>query len=404
MKFLHAADIHLDSPPAGVARAGAVPAHVRHDATRRAFSALVDLARREQVDFVLIAGDLYDSEQRDFGTALFFAREMARLVPIPCVMIRGNHDAQSQITKSFQPPPNVRVLSSRRAETVLLDGVAIHGRSFPDRAVAEDFASAYPARVPGRFNVGLLHTSLEGAEGHDTYAPCSVETLRALGYDYWALGHIHTRRIVERSPSIVFPGNIQGRNPREVGARGCMIVTAEGGAVTDIVFHAVDVMRWAAVRVGLDGVEDRAALAGRVRERMDETRAAADGRPVLVRVFLEGATGLHGSLLADPSGIEGECRLAAETAGGEVHVERVVIETRQKAESVADVLALASLEPAFRASFEEEGLVERLLEETRRLRSALPGDVADAVPADRDGLERMLDEAWALVGGAFGAP
>ena len=404
MKFLHAADIHLDSPPAGVARAGAVPPHVRHDATRRAFAAMVDLARREQVAFVLIAGDLYDSEQRDFGTALFFAREMARLAPIPCVMIRGNHDAQSQITKSFQPPPNVQALSSRRAETVLLDGVAIHGRSFPDRAVPEDFASAYPARVPGRFNIGLLHTSLEGAEGHDTYAPCSVETLRALGYDYWALGHIHTRRIVEQAPPIVFPGNIQGRNPREVGARGCMIVTADGGAVTDIAFHALDVMRWAVVRVGLDGAGDRAAMAELVRARMSEARHAAEGRPVLVRVVLEGATGLHGSLLADPAGAEAECRLAAEAAGGEVHVERVMVETRGAVKAVADVLALASLEPAFRASFGEEGLVERLLEETRRLRSALPGDVADAVPADRDGLELLLDEAWALVGGAFGAP
>ena len=161
MKFLHAADVHLDSPPSGAARGG-VPRHVRHDATRGAFKALVSLALAERVDLVLIAGDLYDNDQRDFGTALFFAREMGRLAPIPCVMIRGNHDAAAVITRHLQPPPNVRILSERQVETVLPDGldVAIHGRSFPKRAVPEDLAATYPAPVPGRFNIGLLHTSL----------------------------------------------------------------------------------------------------------------------------------------------------------------------------------------------------------------------------------------------------
>ncbi len=226
MKFLHAADIHLDSPLAGLNRRSDMPDAVIGHCTRRAFAAMIDLALAEDVAFVIIAGDLYDGDWRDFSTGLFFAEQMQRLGR-PCFLLRGNHDARSVITRNLTPPGNVREFSSRACETIELPGlrVALHGRSFPDRAVTEDFSAAYRQPVPGMLNIGVLHTSADDPGEHETYAPCRVADLALKGYDYWALGHIHARRVLSERPWIVFPGNPQGRHPKEPGPKGCTLVT-----------------------------------------------------------------------------------------------------------------------------------------------------------------------------------
>ena len=147
-------------------------------ATRRATSALVDLALEEQIDFLVIAGDVYDGDWEDIGTGLFFNRQMSRLneAGIRVYLIRGNHDAKSVITRTLAYPPNVHEFSTARAETILHDGleVALHGRGFPARQLNENIVPDYPAATPGKFNIGLLHTSLAGSAEHDTYAPCSI--------------------------------------------------------------------------------------------------------------------------------------------------------------------------------------------------------------------------------------
>ena len=101
MKFLHAADIHLDSPLAGLLARDDLPNAVIHHCTRRAFAAMIDLAREEDVAFVVIAGDLYDGDWKDFSTGLFFAEQMRRLGRL-CFLLRGNHDARSLITRRNQ--------------------------------------------------------------------------------------------------------------------------------------------------------------------------------------------------------------------------------------------------------------------------------------------------------------
>ena len=281
MKFIHAADIHLDSPLAGLMRRDDVPGHVTHDATRRAFTNLIDLAITENVAFVLIAGDLYDSNWRDFNTGLFFAREMRRL-DRPCILIRGNHDASAVLTRHLHPPPNVTVLSARKVETCVLEahGVAIHGQSFPSRAVTEDLSAAYPPPRAGLFNIGLLHTSAEDPGEHETYAPCRVESLAVKGYDYWALGHIHARRTLHERPWIVFPGNIQGRHVRESGAKGCALVEVRHGRVESVEHRATDVLRWAQIAVDLDGAATAEEIALRLRFALSEAQDAAEGRPL----------------------------------------------------------------------------------------------------------------------------
>lgn len=235
MKFLHAADIHLDSPLTGLRAREDLPDAVIRHCTRRAFTAMIDLARAEDVAFVVIAGDLYDGDWKDFSTGLFFAEEMRRLGR-PCFLLRGNHDARSLITRNLALPPNVREFSSRTCETISLPelGVALHGHSFLNRAVPEDLSVRYPAPSQGMLNIGVLHTSAEDPGDHETYAPCRVANLTLKRYDYWALGHIHARRVLAERPWIVFPGNLQGRHSRETGPKGCTLVTIEDREVVAV--------------------------------------------------------------------------------------------------------------------------------------------------------------------------
>src|SRR6185312_5708311 len=211
-KFLPAADIHLDSPLRGLDRYEGCPSEEIRGATRRALDNMVRLAVEEKVAFVLIAGDVYDGDWKDHNTGLWFVRRMAELRDsgIRVFLIRGNHDAKNRMTRDLRLPDNVTSLDVNRPQTCHLDDVpvAIHGQGFASQAVTDDLAANYPAADPGCFNVGMLHTSVHGREGHDRYAPCTVEALRAKNYGYWALGHVHTREVLDaREGPIVFPGN-----------------------------------------------------------------------------------------------------------------------------------------------------------------------------------------------------
>ena len=187
MKFIHAADLHIDSPLRGLDSYEGAPVDRLRIANRSALERLVDRALDEQVNFVIFAGDIYDRDWHDFRTGLFFREQMVRLnrADIRVFIVQGNHDAQGVISRQLVLPENVTVFSSRAAQTVKIDelSVAVHGRSFPERAVDEDLVPAYPEPVLGFFNVGILHTSLSGRPGHDTYAPTSVATLESKGYD-----------------------------------------------------------------------------------------------------------------------------------------------------------------------------------------------------------------------------
>ncbi len=332
-RFLHAADIHLDSPLRGLERYDEAMAEEVRGAPRRALENLVGLAIDEEVAFVLIAGDLYDGDWRDYNTGIFFVRQMRRLegAGIPVHLVSGNHDAASRITKRLRLPENVVHYSDRKPETRLLSdlGVAIHGQSFAGREVREDLSAGYPPPEPGRFNIGLLHTSLDGRPGHDVYAPCKVTDLCSKGYDYWALGHVHEREVISRDPWIVFPGNIQGRHARELGARGCSLVTVEGGEVRDVEHRPLDVVRWARVEVDLSELASAEESIDRVREELERVSAEVEGRMLAARIVLGGRSAAHEALARDPERWIHEYREQATViAGPGVWVERVLFETR----------------------------------------------------------------------------
>ncbi len=315
--FLHAADIHLDSPLKGLERYENAPVGRIRGATRRAFTRLIDLAIEKSVDFVLIAGDLYDGDWRDYNTGLYLVRELNRLRDhkIPVFVIAGNHDAANKMTRALTLPDNVKLLAHDRPETAMLKDldVAIHGQSFAKAAVTENLAAAYPAPVSGCVNIGLLHTGLGGADGHERYAPCTLEELRLRGYDYWALGHIHLRQVPCQDPPVVFAGNVQGRHIREAGPKGCLIVTVNSDRSFDPVFHRLDQVRWERGRVEVSELDTESDLLGRTAEMLDRLLADEPDPDVLltVRVILSGTSTLHGRLNADPDRFVNEVRSLA---------------------------------------------------------------------------------------------
>jgi len=295
LKFLHAADVHLDSPLRGLERYEGAPVDALRNATRRALENLVNLALDESVRLVLIAGDLYDGDWRDYNTGLFFAKQMGRLreAEIPVLLVAGNHDAQSRMTRSLRMPDNVVWFAVDAPETKTLDslGVAVHGQGYARPAISEDLSAQFPRPRSGVLNIGLLHTALAGHPGHEPYAPCQLDALRAKGYDYWALGHVHAREVVCADPWIGFPGNIQGRLIRETGPKGAYVVArSETGHLT-AEFRALDVVRWHDCRVAAEAGTDAADMLGAVEAAFGKVLAESAGLPSAVRVTVAGAVG-----------------------------------------------------------------------------------------------------------------
>jgi len=401
MKFLHAADLHLGSALPGFRgrSPGAVPAEV--DAPLRAFDNMLELAERQGVDFLVIAGDLYDGEWKDFSTGLYVADRLRRWGK-PCFLLRGNHDAASIIPHRLKLPENIREFGSDRCETVKIEGlgVALHGHSFPNRAVPQDLSAAYCPRSEGMFNIGVLHTSAEGAEGHDTYAPCTVAQLAARGYEYWALGHVHQRReLLRAGPWIVFPGNTQGRHAKETGPKGCSVVTVRDGRVAEVRHHDLDVVRWARVAVDLTGagfldVHDRLERA--LGPALDEAGA---GRALAARIEVVGETEAHARLRDDAENLLREALQTAVNIGRQLWVERLAVRTapRREDDAAEPVAELGELRRRFFESLPEaEG---ELLAELRRLRGEVPHPAREdlAVPEDAAALAELAADAWALV-------
>jgi DNA repair exonuclease SbcCD nuclease subunit len=327
-KFIHAADVHLDSPLRGLSRYESAPAEAIRDACRRAFENLVDLAIEEKVAFVLLAGDLYDGDWKDYSTGIFLSKQMGRLGQhkIAVFAVAGNHDAANRITKALDNPANMTILSSRAVETIKLDEltVAIHGQSFATQNVDENLAAGFAVAEKGLFNIGILHTSLDGREGHAVYAPCSLDDLRSKGYQYWALGHVHQQELVLNDPWIVFPGCLQGRHIRETGAKGCILVTVEDGAVSNVSSVPLDVLRWVRCGVDLTDVAEMREVLERSRKAIMNEQTSAEGRPMAMRIRFEGATRISDELAAYPERFEQQIKaLGAEINADNLWIERV---------------------------------------------------------------------------------
>ncbi len=362
MKIVHAADIHLDSPLRGLKRHddSGMRDQIRN-ATRNAFENLVDLCIKENARLLLIAGDLYDGDWRDYNTALFFAKQIGKLcneAGIVTILVRGNHDAENPLaTKSklsgtgiganhsFRLNDKFIELRTDQPETRIIEhlGVAVHGQSFGTKAVTQDLASKYPNAIGDLFNIGLLHTSVSGHEGHENYAPCKLQTLIDKGYDYWALGHVHKRMELNKDPWIVFPGNLQGRHVRETGEKGATVITVEDGRVKDVAHRTLDAVRWAQCSMDIGQAGNADDVVERTRDMLAAELKKAGDRPLAARVILSGSGKAHAQLAADPEVWGQRIWENALTLPGEgVWIEKIKVKTR----AAVDVHALMQQQSA----------------------------------------------------------
>jgi DNA repair exonuclease SbcCD nuclease subunit len=393
-KFLHAADLHLDSPLLGLAGKSAEFAVRLEQASRAAFDNLIDLAIAEGCRFVVLAGDIFDGNLRHMPTGLFFLSRMRRLedAGIAVFLVAGNHDAENEFASKLALSGNVWLFDRKAAETRRLDdvGAAIHGQSFRERAVTDNIARNYPRPDEGYFNIGVLHTACAGSEGeHAVYAPCTLEQLVNHGYDYWALGHVHNRAVLSEYPHVVYPGNLQGRHARETGPKGATLVTVTDGRVETAEHRDLDVVRWASATVDIGDLSGRSAILERISTNLTIEAVLAGARPLALRLKLVGATPDHGALLLDRGALRDDIEAVCATLPFDIWLEKLVVATQP-------AVALDPLDPTIAGRLGEE--IRRLGASTT-LQSALDDalkEIRAKMPAAAgvDGLlERLRAEA-----------
>jgi len=417
-RFIHAADIHLDSPLRGLESYEDAPVDEIRNATRRAFDNLVALAIEEEVRFVLLSGDLYDGDWKDYNTGLFFTERMGRLKRngIQVFMVSGNHDAASRISPHLHLPDNVTVLSTRKPQTILLNdiGTAIHGQGYTSRAITHNLAQHYPQYHPGYFNIGLLHTSLNGREGHEPYAPCSLDDLKSKGYDYWALGHIHQREEISRDPWILFPGNLQGRHIRESGSKGASLITVENGHVANVTHHNLDVLRFNRVTVDLSHYSTIDAVHDPVREALETAQTQADERILAVRLELTGESPLHTHLLSHAARLTESFR-SLTTGLGDMWLEKVLFKTCSKdpfltiPEEMTPLREIMAAVDAVKWDPNEEPEPLSLqIQDIADLKNKLPPDLLGGddplFPNHSEGISELLNDVKALLSARLSRP
>lgn len=303
-RFLHTGDLHLDSPFAGLT--GLAPTAVASAlrfATLESWDRIVDLAIREQVDFAVVAGDVFENANRTLLAQVRFRDGLARLAErgIPSFVVTGNHDPLSGWEAAIGWPEMAHRFAADEVGScpVLRDGreiCRVSGISYAVNAVTENLASRFRRAADAPYSVGLLHANVGGQPGHQLYAPCTLADLRATGIDYWALGHVHKPGVLSAwQPTVVYCGNPQGRDPGEAEPRGCWIVDVDAARRATPTFHAADAVRWRMLELSIDGIESEETLIDAVVDAVDTARAEA-GRSIVARVTLVGRGPRHASL------------------------------------------------------------------------------------------------------------
>lgn len=395
MRFVHAADLHLDSPLRSIALRDPELGTRLHLASRGVLGRIVDTAISRKADALVLAGDVFDRAEPDLAARSYLTAELARLARkgIPTIVIRGNHDALMDLERHGSLGADVHLLDRDRP-TVTIRGVDFHGLSFEAPHAHESALPRYPAPSPGRRNVGLMHTSLDGAPGHDPYAPCGIGNLMGHGFDYWALGHIHSRsQRVGDDCWVVMPGIPQGRHAREPGLGSVTLVTL--GEITEVEEVPVARLAFEPVEIDLLGLHDGAARVDAAAEALG--RAARAGVDVALRVTLSGDGAA--AWADDP---RGHLAPVAESIEG-VYLESVRLGgiDRPEANPLADSLLRRMREEAAKPGFREAARAD-----LEALRAALPAEVQGAIDGllSEEGIEALLNdgmaEVMARVGGA----
>ena len=396
-RFVHTADVHLDSPLKTLALKDAEAAEVIANATRQAFINTIDLCIEERVDALLIAGDLYDGELKSMKTAVFFTREMHRLTDagIWGFIVRGNHDAASRITKHLQLPKGVHVFSGR-ADPVSIDalGVVVHGISFAKPHVPESLLAKYSAPVDGVINVGLLHTSLAGSSEHDVYAPCSIQQLKDQGYDYWAIGHIHQRTVHADAPhTIVMPGIMQGRHINEAGPKSVTLVEVQDNRKIQIEERITSIAQFERIQLDVTGIQAWDDLIRQIELALNSAARNIQATSLIARLQLSGSSSLSARLLRDRDVLAEEVRMAAQrTASVFIEDIKINVEPQRSAEtrSLADPVSILRQMLAQEEVDQSTAMTDALALATQ-LQNDLPPAIRDILGDDQAQMRKIIE-------------
>ena len=399
-RFVHAADIHLDSPLRSLALRDPDLADLIGNATRRAFVTLVDLCLDEQVDALLQASDLHDGDQSSMKTARFLAEQIRRLheAGIRVFVIRGNHDAMSRITKELTFPDSVKVFGGR-AEAISIERangdfpIAIHGLSFAQPHAPESLLPRYGAPMEGAVNIGIMHTSLAGAAGHDLYAPCNIADLQTAGFHYWALGHIHKRSVVSGRCSIVMPGMPQGRDINEAGAKSVTLVTIADDRSVHMEEHVTSIAQFERVAVEVNGIADWREMVGVITKALERAREEAVSEHLVARLRITGTTPLAWRIRRDLDLLKTEADDRA-SAVGRCWVEKVEVDrtapgmaASSAGDPVAELRRLIDADVVQSDAYQAEAA--RIADE---LRSQLPLECRSILGSDDESFQAAVAE------------
>ncbi len=304
VRFVHAADLHLDSPFKGLRELSPEIAQTLYTATFDAYDNIINLCLEERVDAFLVAGDVFDSADRSLRAQTKFTEGLQRLdqAGIRSFVCHGNHDPLDGWEAGIPLPPGCHRFGEEVEGAPVFpnepDRAVVYGISYPRREVRESLVPKFPEVVPGSFSIGLMHANVGNNTAHDPYAPCSIEDLEPIGMDYWALGHVHTREILRHSnPAVVYPGNPQGRAPNERGARGIYLVDVDDAGQVDFSFRAVDLVRWESTQIDIGDLETDQALLDAIEQKMLALNGEAEGRSLVVKLELVGNGPVYDSLI-----------------------------------------------------------------------------------------------------------
>ena len=403
-RFVHTADIHLDSPLRSLALRDPALADLIGNATRKAFIGVVDLCLNEQVDALLLSGDLYDGEQTSMKTARFLADQVRKLheANIKVFVIRGNHDAMSRITRELTFPEPVKIFGGR-ADVVQVERergalpIVIHGISFAQPNAPQSLLDRFRPPVEGAVNIGLLHTSLDGSPGHSPYAPCRLTELQAAGFRYWALGHIHKRSTAEGAATVVMPGMPQGRDITENGAKSVTLATVTDDGSILLEERLTSVAQFERVTVELGAIEDWQDMVRALGRALGRARDGAASEHLVARLHLTGATTLAWRMRRDFDLLRTEAEDQA-AALGKSWIEKVEVDCRAPGtvtgsaaptesdplEELRRLMAEVTQDDAYRAE------IAAIAEE---LRAQLPVECRSLLGADADTFAANLAEA-----------
>ncbi len=397
IRILHTADLHLDSPLRSLAmRNPALEARVRM-ASRVALENMVRYCLDEDVQALLIAGDLYDGQERSAKTAAYFATQMQRLgaAGIQVFYIKGNHDAENPISGEIALPDNVHVFDGRGGKARLGEtDIWIHGVSFRDKHAPDSLLAKYPPPVPSAINIAMMHTSLSGAVGHDPYAPCTVADLAASGFDYWALGHVHKREVHGQDPWIVMPGMPQGRDIGEAGAKSATLLSIDAGriAISEV---ATSVVEFRDVTCDLGALDGHDGVRNALRAAL---RAQSKAGAAIVRVRLSGETPIAWQIRRDADYWHETAEALAEDLGN-VWIEKLILDLRspeagqgtgEGAGQGAGVNATQDLQHLMEDIRAEPGFIAGARAELEQILALLPAERRRDLAPDEDARDALL--------------